>query len=482
VRDWDAERVARAAGASLLAAPPATGPAAGPPAGPRGAGVDSRAIGRGELFVGLSGEHADGGAYAARALEAGAWGVLVAQRHAGALVETTPRGAVLAHPDPLSGLQALARSWSAELRAGGAKIVAITGSTGKTSTKDILAALLSPQRRTVASPENFNTEIGLPLAVLGAPPRTEVLVLELAMRGPGQIAQLTAIARPDMGMILNVGPSHVELLGSLEAIAAAKAELIAGMRPGSSLLVPADEPLLGPYLRADMNLITFGDGRDGSLGAAVSLAERRPDGTVVIRDRGEDITLRPSFSQAHNLRNLVAAVAAARALGVTPEGRVEVRFAALRGERFALPDGVALIDDCYNANPMSMRAAIDDLAETAPARRVAILGDMLELGPDAGRYHREIGEYAAARGVQLLVTVGALAAEMRPGFAGEAHSVDDPIAAAELLEALLREGDTVLVKGSRRLGLERVAETLRTPKQRERAGAVLARSVGSGRR
>jgi UDP-N-acetylmuramoyl-tripeptide--D-alanyl-D-alanine ligase len=167
---------------------------------------------------------------------------------------------------------------------------------------------------------------------------------------------------------------------------------------------------------------------------------------------------------------------------------VDVRFAALRGERFALPDGIVLIDDCYNANPMSMRAAVDDLAETAPARRVAVLGDMLELGPEAPRYHREIGEHAAARGVGLLVTVGPLAAEMGSGFAGEAHSVEEPTAAAELLEALLREGDTVLVKGSRRLGLERVAQTLRAPEQRDPkrrdrgAGGVLARSAGSGRR
>jgi UDP-N-acetylmuramoyl-tripeptide--D-alanyl-D-alanine ligase len=479
VRDWNAERVARAAGASLLTGPPE----AGRPAGPRGAGIDSRAIAPGELFVGLSGEQADGGAYAAEALEAGAWGVLVTPQHAGALVETHPGGAVLAHPDPLSGLQALASAWSGELRSEGAKIVAITGSTGKTSTKDILAALLAPHCRAVASPANFNTEIGLPLAVLGAPPRTEVLVLELAMRGPGQIAELTAIAQPDIGMILNVGPSHLELLGSLEAIAAAKAELIAGMRPGSSLLVPADEPLLRPHLRADLELITFGDGRDGSLAASVRLAERRPDGTVVIRDRGEDIALWPTFGQAHNLRNLVAATGAARALGVTPRGRLDVRFAALRGERFALPDGVVLIDDCYNANPMSMRAAIDDLAETARGRRVAVLGDMLELGPDAPRYHREVGEYAAARGVGLLVTVGPLAAETGSGFAGEAHSVGEPSAAAELLEALLREGDTVLVKGSRRLGLERVAETLRASIHHDtRAGGVLARSAGSGRR
>ena len=172
------------------------------------------------------------------------------------------------------------------------------------------------------------------------------------------------------------------------------------------------------------------------------------------------ITLRPSFRQAHNLRNLLAAVAAARALGVTPDGSVRVRFSALRGERLALAGGVVLINDCYNANPMSMRAAIDDLAETAPARRVAVLGDMLELGPAAPRFHREIGEHAAARGVELLVTVGPLAAEMGGAFAGEAHSVPDAAAAAELLGTLLRDGDTVLVKGSRGVGLERVAEAL----------------------
>jgi UDP-N-acetylmuramoyl-tripeptide--D-alanyl-D-alanine ligase len=458
--------------------------------------IDSRTIRPGQLFVGLSGEQADGGGYAAQALEAGAWGVLVAPKHASELLEAVPGGAVLVHDDPLSSLHALARAWGSELRAEGAKVVAITGSTGKTSTKDILTALISPHRRTVASPQNFNTEIGVPLAVLGAPRGTEVLVLELAMRGPGQIAELTAIAQPDVGMILNVGPAHLELLGSLEAIAAAKAELIVGMRPGGSLLVPVDEPLLRPYLRADLELITFGDLASGSPGATVSpgstfppgstvsLTERRPDGVVVIRDRDEDIALHPSFSQAHNLRNLVAAVGAARALGITPKGRVEVRFAALRGERIVLPGGVVLIDDCYNANPMSVRAAIDDLAETAAARPVAVLGDMLELGPHAPRYHREIGEYAEARGVELLVTVGELAAEMQNGFAGEVHSVGNPAAAAELLEALLRDRDTVLVKGSRRLGLERVSATLRGVRE-ERDGparAVLARHAGTGLR
>ncbi|MFI4984782.1 MAG: UDP-N-acetylmuramoyl-tripeptide--D-alanyl-D-alanine ligase, partial [Solirubrobacterales bacterium] len=401
-------------------------------------------------------------------------------------------GVVLAHADPLEGLQALARAWRQELAAAGTKVVAITGSTGKTSTKDILAALLAQHVRVVASPENLNTEIGMPLALLGAPGDAEVLVVEMAMRGATQIAELTAIARPDVGVIVNVGPVHIELLGSLEAIAAAKAELISGLAPGATVVLPAGEPLLTPHVRADLRTFTFGPGGDVALqdsraGAeasgdrsALEVVERLgADGEVVIRvrepiaggdDAGDDgsLTLQPSFGQAHNLRNLLAAVAASRALGISPEGVLDVRFSALRGERLALSGGVVLINDCYNANPMSMRAAIDDLAEMAPARRVAVLGDMLELGPGAAHFHREIGAYAAEQGVELLVTVGPLAAGMREGFAGETHCVGDARAAAELLGVQLRDGDTVLVKGSRGVGLEHVGEALVAARKRAR--------------
>jgi UDP-N-acetylmuramoyl-tripeptide--D-alanyl-D-alanine ligase len=331
----------------------------------------------------------------------------------------------------------------------------------------------------VASPQNFNTEIGLPLAILAAPGDTEVLVLEMAMRGAGQIAELTAIAEPDVGVIVNVGPVHLELLGSLEAVAAAKAELISGLVPGATVVLPAHEPLLAPYLRADLHTVTFGDGGDVVLEAA------RPDGEVVIRAGGHEVSLRPSFRQAHNLRNLLAAVAASRALGIEPAGSLQVRFSALRGERLALSGGVILINDCYNANPMSMRAAIDDLAETAPARRVAVLGDMLELGPAAPVLHGAIGAHAAARGVQLLVTVGPLAAEMCEAFAGQAHSVADATAAAALLAPLLREGDTVLVKGSRGVGLERIAELLTASQEQQRehpADAPVEPATGPRRR
>jgi len=453
--------------------------------------IDSRRTAPGELFIGLRGERVDGGEHADEALRAGAWGVLVRPEHApaaAAAAATTAAdgtgGVVLVHADPLEGLHALARAWRRELAAAGTKVVAITGSTGKTSTKDILAALLAHHVRVVASPENLNTEIGMPLALLGAPGDTEVLVLEMAMRGAGQIGELTAIARPDVGVILNVGPVHLELLGSLEAIAAAKAELISGLAPGATVVLPAGEPLLAPHLRADLRTFTFGHGGDvaledsragvaasGDRGARDVVERLGADGEVVIRVReptgtgeaaGGDgrLTLRPSFGQPHNLRNLLAAVAASRALGISPEGTLDVRFSRLRGERLALSGGAVLIDDCYNANPMSMRAAIDDLAEAAPARRVAVLGDMLELGPGAVRFHREIGAYAAEQGVQLLVTVGPLAAEMCAGFADEAHSVGDARAAAELLGALLRDGDTVLVKGSRGVGLEHLGEAL----------------------
>jgi UDP-N-acetylmuramoyl-tripeptide--D-alanyl-D-alanine ligase len=447
MREWDATRIAEAAGARLLREPSVDAPADGRTAapGPERAGIDSRSVLAGELFVGLCGEHDNGGRFATQALASGAWGVLVTPEHAHAAAEAAEAaeadgGAVLVHEDPLAALQALARAWRRELGGRGAKVVAVTGSTGKTSTKDILQALLGRTLRAAASPANFNTEIGLPLAVLGAPGDVEVLVLEMAMRGAGQI--------------VNVGPAHLELLGSLEAIAAAKAELIAGLSSGASVVVPAGERLLAPHLREDVHTISFGEGAD------VQLSERREDGSVTILADGQSIELRPSFTQAHNLRNLLAAVAVARALGCTPHGDLQVRFSAMRGQREALSSGVVVIDDCYNANPMSMRAAIDDLAETAPARRVAVLGDMLELGAESPRLHREIGEHASARGIELLVAVGPLATEMTAGFAGESRSVADAAAAAELLGAVLHEGDTVLVKGSRGVGLERVVASL----------------------
>ncbi len=446
MKGWTPQRVAVSAGAAVM------GGAGEDGGGPARVIVDSRVAGPGDLFVALPGERTDGGLFAAQALAAGAWGVLAASEHLEGMREPGA-GVLLACADPLAALGRLAREWRREL---GARVVAITGSTGKTSTKDILAVLLAPAFSTVASPLNHNTEIGLPLAILGAPAGTQALVLELAMRGAGQIAELAAICEPDVGVVVNVGPAHLELLGSLESIAAAKGELIAGLRSGASAVVPAGEPLLEPFLREDLEVVRFGEGGEvavleaGESGVLVTLGERR-------------VTLEPGFRSAHLLIDLCAALAAARALGVVVEdGVLAVEFSGLRGERLSLPGEVVVINDCYNANPMSMRAALDELARTAAGRRVAVLGDMLELGArEERRYHRELGKQAQAAGVELLVTVGERAAWAGASFGGgeHVHAPDAPGAAA-LLRVRLAPGDTVLVKGSRGVALERVAQAL----------------------
>jgi UDP-N-acetylmuramoyl-tripeptide--D-alanyl-D-alanine ligase len=446
VRRWSDERVAGAAGAELVR---------GAQGGPARVVIDSRAIEPGDLFVALPGERVDGGRFAAEALRAGAWGVIAAPAWAREAVGANG-GAVLAADSPLTALGALARAWRREL---GAAVIAVTGSVGKTSTKDLIAALIAPHRAVAASRENFNTEIGLPLELLAAPPGTEVLVLELAMRGFGQIAELTAICDPDVGVITNIGPVHLEQLGSLEGVAGAKAELLAGMRDGTVAVVPADEPLLEPYLRDELEVVTFGSGGDVDY-AGVSLGDVGPERHHV-RAREDGFALELPFDSRHNLRNTLAAVAAAQAVGVRPDGRVDVRFGAMRGERLALPGGGAVINDCYNANPLSMRAALDDLAMQDPAgRRVAVLGDMLELGSEERRHHEEIGAHAAASAVELLIAVGPRSAAMLDTFGGDARAVPDAAAAAALAAELVAPGDVVLVKASRGVGLEVVADAL----------------------
>jgi UDP-N-acetylmuramoyl-tripeptide--D-alanyl-D-alanine ligase len=312
-------------------------------------------------------------------------------------------------------------------------VIGITGSVGKTSTKDILRAMLAPHRRVHASRANFNTEIGLPLEVLSAAAGTEVLVLEMGMRGAGQIAELAAIAEPDVGVITAIGAVHLELLGSIEAIAATKAELIQHVRVA---VIPAAEPLLERHLPEGAEIVRFGD--DPSVLDGLELP----------------------FTSAHMRRNAMAAVAAARAVGVQPRGRLALELSAMRGQVVRAGD-VDVIEDCYNANPLSMRAALDDLALQRPAgRRVAVLGDMLELGPDERALHREVGAHAAAAAVDVLVAVGPLAAEMAATFDGEVHLAPDAGAAGALVRRLVRPGDLVLVKASRGVRLEAVTEAL----------------------
>jgi UDP-N-acetylmuramoyl-tripeptide--D-alanyl-D-alanine ligase len=278
----------------------------------------------------------------------------------------------------------------------------------------------------------------------------------MAMRGRGQIAELCRIARPDVGAITNVGPVHLELLGTLEAIAEAKAEILAGLVPGGRAVVPADAEALEPHLDDALDALTFGPGGD------VFVERWEGDGRT-IRARigtpdGEHEFAFP-FGEAHNLLNATCAVAIGVALGMPVAEMARrapgITFSRLRGERHELADGIVLVNDCYNANPISMRAALEHLASLPAARHVAVLGDMRELGPDAPAYHREIGALARGLGIGPVVGVGELARDYAPDRWEAAAET-----AAETVADLLEPGDAVLVKGSRSVGLEVVSDSL----------------------
>ena len=423
---------------------------------PRRATINSAEAGPGDLFFGLRGENRDGGEFAGAAIEAGAWGVVVSPRWRSSLdrdfsPKDERRGWVFVAEDPLAAMHSLAREYRRTL---GARVVGVTGSVGKTSVKDIARALLPG--RVHANQQNFNTEIGLPLTILEAPEDTDLLVLEMAMRGKGQIAELAAIAEPEVAVITNVGPVHVELLGSVEAIAAAKAEILDDLPPTGTAVVPVEAGVLEPHLERAPRLLRFGPGGD------VEATEVRvSDGVTeaLVRTPLGSERFHFPFTEAHNLTNALAAIAAGVALGAEPAGMADraadIGFSRFRGERVELPGGIVLVNDCYNANPVSMRAALDHLATLGAERSVAVLGEMGELGPDSPRYHREVGEHARAAGIDFVIGVGLPAREYDPD-----ELVADPDEAAELLAARLEPRDAVLIKGSRSAGLETVAEQL----------------------
>ena len=447
------DRIAAETGAEIVASPP--GHLEG--SRPERAIVDSRQVATGDLFFGLAGERDDGGRFAAGAIEAGAWGVCVTRERARELIASGPPGGfVLASDDPLLSLQTLARGWRREI---GCPLVGITGSTGKTSAKDITRALLPA--RVHASPENYNTEIGMPIALLAAPPETEVLVMEMAMRGMNQIAELCEIAEPDVAAITNVGPVHLELLGSIEAIAEAKLEIVRGLGAGGKAVLPFAEEALEPHLDDVLDALTFGPGGD-----VFALSAERGEGTTRARigtPAGEADFDFP-FEEEHNLRNALCAVTIGVALGMEPSAMAartsRIEFSRLRGERVALSGRILLLNDCYNANPISMRAAIENLATVVGGREgsraVAVLGGMAELGPGAPDFHAEIGALARRLGIGPVIGVGDLARDYAPDL--WAADADEAI---ELVESELRADDVALVKGSRSVGLERLTDGLR---------------------
>jgi len=387
-----------------------------------GVQIDSRLIDEGDLFFAIG----DGADFTRHAFARGAAATLV----------------------PVDAFSELAALGGAVRARSSARVVGITGSTGKTSTKDILAALCRSHARTVAAEGGQNNEIGLPLTLTRIEPDTEVIICEMGMRGLGQIAELCAVARPDIGIITSIGPVHLELLGTVEHVAEAKAEVVASL-PADGVAVVPDEPLLEPFLaRDDIEIRKFGpenikrfDRVEGGCRVAFALGDRK-------------LELEFPFTARHQAGNAVAALLALEALGLPfPEGRVDVELSRWRGEESPLPGGGLLINDAYNANPASMRAALEHLAEHG-GRKVAVLGEMAELGPTAPAYHREVGEIIQALGIDSVLAVGELARAYGGEFARDAEE------AVEKVGDVVRPGDVVLVKGSRAVGLEVVAEAL----------------------
>jgi UDP-N-acetylmuramoyl-tripeptide--D-alanyl-D-alanine ligase len=381
-----------------------------------GVDVDSRRIRPGDLFVAVAG----GEAFLDDARARGAAATLV----------------------PVDAHAALAALGSAVRARSDARVVAITGSVGKTSTKDILAALLRTRRRTVAAPDGFNNEVGLPLTLCRIEPETEVVVTEMAMRGSGQIHDLARIARPDLGVITSIAPVHLEQMGSLENIARAKAELLDELPAGAVAVLPEDVPVLEPFVPDGLDVRLFSEPE----------AEVR-DGRTHVRWHDREVVF--GFTALHQAANAAAALTAAEALGVEPPLEpVEVEFSRWRSQETELPGGGILINDSWNANPVAMRAALAHLLARANGRRtVAILGEMAELGPDAPRYHEEIGRHAEA--VDVLLGVGELARSYQPD-----EWTPTAVEARTVALGLVRPGDAILVKGSRSVGLQAVADAL----------------------
>ena len=374
--------------------------------------TDSRLVEEGDLFVAVGG----GGDFVKHAFARGA-------------------AATLVPDDAFAALAALA---GAVRDRSSARFIAITGSMGKTSTKDILAAICAPQRKTVAAERSYNAEIGVPLTIGRVEPETELCILELAMRGFGQISELCAFARPDTGVITNVGPVHLEKVGDLDGVTRAKGELITALPPGGTAVVPAAFPVE----RNDLEVVRVGE--DVTLLSFVPPVVATSLGSVEV-----------DFTARHLAGNALTAFAAANVLGLELPDRLRVEFTEWRNQELPLQGGGVLVNDAWNANPVSMRAALEHLVQLAAGRRtVAVLGDMAELGSHSAEGHQEVGRALAELGITEVVAIGPQA------LAYGGRQVDTVDEAVALLEELLSPGDCVLVKGARAMGLERVAEAL----------------------
>jgi UDP-N-acetylmuramoyl-tripeptide--D-alanyl-D-alanine ligase len=429
--------------------------------------LDSRTVAAGGLFVAVAGERVDGHDFLGAAAAAGAVAAIVTRSDA-----ALPCVVV---DDPVAALGRLAAGVHARLVAGGLQTLAITGSSGKTSTKDLLGQVLAAAGPTVSPPGSYNNDIGLPLTVLSADPQTRFLVLEMGSRGPGHIARLCRVARPRIGVVLNVGSAHLGEFGSPEGIAAAKGELVEALPEDGTAVLNADDPrVLAMASRTHAAVLTTGRGEDAAIRAVDVSLDDAARARFTLAAAGEEHPVALQVVGEHQVANALSAAGAALAAGMAPAAVAAALSAAGPRSRWRMEvsrrdDGVTVVNDAYNANPESMQAALAALAGLSGTRRIAVLGAMAELGPDSAAEHERLGRHAAAAGVDLIVAVGPDAVGIADGAAAagrrageESVHVPDRAAARELLSEVLRPGDVVLVKASRSYGLELLAADLLT--------------------
>lgn len=411
--------------------------------------VDTRTLAPGDLFFGLRGPNHDGNTHAAAALAKGAVAAVVDG-------SVDAPGTLLRVPDSLTALHSLTSAARTEWTG---DVVGVTGSAGKTTTKDVIAEMLAEQFRTEKTQGNLNNHIGLPLSLLRLDDHAQVAVLEMGMNHAGEIRQLAQLASPRVGVVTNVGSAHIENFESIEGIAAAKRELIEALGPAGVAVLNADDNRVAAFANYHPGRsILYGQSQRAELRAHD--VQSTPDGT---RFHVGPVRFETTLTGRHNVSNILASLATASAFGVAPDRLVD-RVRALvppkmRGERLT-HNGILIFNDCYNSNPDAARAMLDVLRDTPAKRRIAVLGEMLELGRLAEALHRDVGNYAAASGIDVLVGIrGAccymLDAAKLSGIAdGAAFFFDDAREAGELVRSLAQPGDAILFKGSRGVHVE----------------------------
>jgi UDP-N-acetylmuramoyl-tripeptide--D-alanyl-D-alanine ligase len=439
--------------------------------------TDTRTLQPDDYFLALQGERFDGQAFVVDAFARGAGGAIVEREAGRRLLNDTPiRQPLLAVADPLRALQQLAAAHRGRFAL---PVIGITGSNGKTTTKEMTASILSRRYAVHKTRGNLNSQIGLPMMLLGLTADHQAAVLELGISRAGELTRLCEQARPTIGIITNIGPAHLESLGGLDDVRAAKAELLAGLPAEGCALLNRDETLFDWLSRrCRCRIVSFGESPQADVRSRILGIEpgEPPRQRILVQWAGGSAEALLPVIGAHFAINAAAAAAAALAVGIGPEeiakGLEEVRLPAMRSEIKPLSGGAHLLLDAYNANPLSVRRALETAAQLAGSGAIiAILGDMLELGPEAERWHDEVGRYAASLPVGRLVTVGTLAGRIADGAAAAGLAADaiercaDAKSAAALLERWLRSGDiragdVVLVKGSRGMRMERVVDGL----------------------